>query len=424
MNLSTLLHRLRASTIARNTGSMLLGHGLRTAIQGAYFILLTRAIGVHGYGAFVGVMAFVGIAAPFASWGSGNILIKQVARDRSLFGIYWGNALAITQISGVILTILLLLLSRFVLPGSISVLLFLSVAVADLIFARLMDVGGQAFQAFEKLGQTARLQVLASLVKLLAVVFLFALPSPVPVVWWGWMYLGSTVVGALVTAWLVRRELGKSKLATERIGAELREGFHFSVSLSAQNIYNDIDKTMLVYYSTLAATGTYGAAYRIIDIAFTPVRALLSASYAGFFRHGAKGVRESFAYAKRFLPHVAIYGLAAGIALYAAAPVVPLMLGHEYDDTVDAVRWLALLPFLKAMHYFAADTLTGAGFQGLRSRIQALMAVFNVGINFWLIPAYSWLGAAWSSLLTDGLLALCLWLVVASKIKNHDAQTR
>ena len=151
MSLPTLFHRLRSSTVARNTGSMLFGHGIRTAIQGAYFILITRAIGVDGYGAFVGVTAFIAIAAPFASLGSGNILIKHVANDRTLFGIYWGNALAITLVSGIILTALLLLVSRFVLPASVSVWLVVAVAVSDLLLARLVDVSGQAFQAFDKL---------------------------------------------------------------------------------------------------------------------------------------------------------------------------------------------------------------------------------------------------------------------------------
>ncbi len=38
------------------------------------------------------------------------------------------------------------------------------------------------------------------------------------------------------------------------------------------------------------------------------------------------------------------------------------------------------------------------------------MAVFNVALNFWLIPAYSWRGAAWASLASDGLLAIGCWI--------------
>jgi O-antigen/teichoic acid export membrane protein len=70
------------------------------------------------------------------------------------------------------------------------------------------------------------------------------------------------------------------------------------------------------------------------------------------------------------------------------------------------------LPVLKSIHYFLSDTLTGAGHQGLRSAIQTGVAIFNVLINFWLIPTYSWRGAAWSSIASDALLALTVGTVV------------
>ena len=67
------------------------------------------------------------------------------------------------------------------------------------------------------------------------------------------------------------------------------------------------------------------------------------------------------------------------------------------------------MPLLKTCHYFAADALTGAGHQALRTLVQVGVAGFNVLLNLWLIPAYSWRGAAWSSLASDGLLAAALW---------------
>jgi O-antigen/teichoic acid export membrane protein len=87
-------------------------------------------------------------------------------------------------------------------------------------------------------------------------------------------------------------------------------------------------------------------------------------------------------------------------------------LGAEYLRTVEAVRWLAILPLFKTIHYFFADALSGAGFQGLRMCLQIVVAVFNVLVNLWIIPAYSWRGAAWSSLASDGLLALLMWIAV------------
>jgi O-antigen/teichoic acid export membrane protein len=76
---------------------------------------------------------------------------------------------------------------------------------------------------------------------------------------------------------------------------------------------------------------------------------------------------------------------------------------------------------LKATHYFLSDTLTGAGHQGLRSAIQAGVALFNVLINLWLIPRYSWVGAAWSSIASDALLAFSVGMAVYILSKTSRA---
>jgi O-antigen/teichoic acid export membrane protein len=89
----------------------------------------------------------------------------------------------------------------------------------------------------------------------------------------------------------------------------------------------------------------------------------------------------------------------------AGAGIVPHILGGEYRLTVEALRWLAILPMLKVVHFFLSDALAGAGYQGVRTFIQVGVAVFNVLINLWIIPIYSWRGAAWSSIASDAVLA-------------------
>jgi len=67
---------------------------------------------------------------------------------------------------------------------------------------------------------------------------------------------------------------------------------------------------------------------------------------------------------------------------------------------------------LRVIHFFLSDALAGAGHQGLKASIQIGVAVFNVLINLWIIPAYSWRGAAWSSIASDALLACALGALV------------
>jgi O-antigen/teichoic acid export membrane protein len=403
---------LAESALARNTAWMSIGQGLRLAIQACYFTVIVRSLGVSNYGAFVGVVALVGIVVPFGSLGCGNLLVKNVARDPRLFPTYWGTALGITASVSLVLTGMILAVSRFVLPPTIPLRLVLLVAASDLLGFNLVTIAGQAFQAFERLEWTAGINIFLSACRLAGALLLVVIHRRPTALQWGYIYFCSTAVVSVSAFWMVTTQLGLPKLNLRRPGAEIRQGVYFSVGLSAQTIYNDIDKTMLARLSTLSATGIYGAAYRLIDVTFAPVTGLLWAAYPNFFRMGAAGVSSSLAYARPLLKRAVGYSvLICGLILLCAG-VVPYILGPEYGRTVEALRWLSPLPILKALHYFLSDTLTGAGYQGLRSAIQTAVALFNVLLNLWLIPAYSWRGAAWSSIASDGLLACAVGTAV------------
>ena len=47
----------------------------------------------------------------------------------------------------------------------------------------------------------------------------------------------------------------------------------------------------------------------------------------------------------------------------------------------------------------------------------------NVALNLVLIPRYSWRGAAWASLATDGMLGVFLWSVIAFINYRRRAKT-
>jgi O-antigen/teichoic acid export membrane protein len=395
---------LRRSTLARNTGWMLLGQGLKLVIQALYFTVIARSLGVQNYGAFVGVVGLVGIMSPFGTLGSGHLLVKNVARDGLQFKKNYGLALLTTLSSSSILFGLVLLVSNFLLPATIPIRLVMLVAASDLFGMSITAICGQAFLAFERLEWTASINVLVSTMRLAAAAVLVVLHHSPSALQWGSFYFASTTIVAMAALGMVFVKLGVPVFNLSRTTAEFREGFYFSVSQSAQTIYNDIDKAMLARLSTLEATGIYGAAYRLIDVSFAPVASVLVAAYPNFFKVGVDGVPATLRYLKPLILRALGYATFVAVALLVGAGVVPLILGGEYRLTVEALRWLAVLPLLKTVHFFLSDALTGAGYQALRTAINAGVAVFNVLINIWIIPAYSWRGAAWSSIASDALL--------------------
>ncbi len=238
-----------------------------------------------------------------------------------------------------------------------------------------------------------------------------------------WVIASLCVSGlsAAVALVLVTTRLGWPKFDLRLLRDRMLEGIGFSIAASTTSVYNDIDKAMLSRYGMLAADGTYSMAYRVVDMSCTPIRSLQSAAFPRFCQTGRNGARGSIAFTRKLLSKTLPFGVVAAAAMFLAAPVIPHLAGRSFADSVAALRWLCLLPVFRSLHLGAGDTLTGAGYQRYRTGAQLGAAGLNFGLNLWLIPAYSWHGAAWASLLTDGSLAAGNWIVLGWVIRRENS---
>jgi O-antigen/teichoic acid export membrane protein len=143
-----------------------------------------------------------------------------------------------------------------------------------------------------------------------------------------------------------------------------------------------------------------------------PISSVHSAVFPRFFMKGAKGIKNTKPYSVKILFWTLPLALCIAGIMFLAAPLITHVLGHSFQQSSSALRWLCLLPVFRCFHLSAGNALTGADRQGLRFCAQLFAALFNLGVNFWLIPRYGWLGAAWSSLATDGLLAITNWVIL------------
>jgi O-antigen/teichoic acid export membrane protein len=340
------------------------------------------------------------------------LLIKHVARDKNTFRESWGNALCTTGVLSTAFLVLVLFGAHLVLPREIPRLLVFFIGLSDMLLVNIVNLAGQAFQAFERLHMTSRMPVVLIGARVTSALVLILINHHPTAMLWSGFYLAGTTAAALYALGLTCWKLGWPTLGLGSVRRDALEGFYFSVSLSSQSIYNNIDKAMLTRFSTLDAVGIYATAYRVVDMAFQPVFALLASTYARFFQYGQHGLAGTTRFARRLLPFSVGYGALSGIGLVLVAPILPIILGRDYANAVEALFWLSPIVLMRSVHYFLANSLTGAGYQGTRTAVQLVIAAQNVLLNLWLIPAYGWRGAAWASLASDGLLGVYLGLMI------------
>jgi O-antigen/teichoic acid export membrane protein len=400
--------------LLRNSLWMFSGQGLSLIAQAGYFIELARLLGSIQYGMLVGAAAAVGVLSQYGSFGSGLLFLRYVCPDHDRFREYWGNILMSCFTLGTVMVIIL----RFVAPHllhDIDTRIIILLALGDCICGQLTTATSQVFQAFERMRYTAVLNTAVSCSRMvLAIAMVFAIHHA-SALEWAIASLAISTTTACCGIGIVTIKFGLPRFRIQLFVKHLWEGFIFAVSGSTTSIYNDVDKVMLAHFNMNVANAVYAMAYRVVDVSTIPIRSVYAAAFPGFFRRGAgpNGLIETEHFAKKLLRRTSLLGIAASLALFLAAPIIPLLVGKGFAPSVMALRWLCLIPFFRSFHLSAGDALAGAGRQTMRLAFQMIAAFGNVGLNIYLIPRYSWRGAAIASLITDGGLGIMLWVIIS-----------
>lgn len=399
---------LRRSTLVRNAGWGVIGEMVGLSCQILTFLLVAREFGSSTYGTFAGIVALMLFVSPFSSAGAGYIIVSSVVSKAEDLGQAVGRAWTTVVVGFVIATLLLLALRPLILPQA-PVLLFLQIAIAELLFNQLVQANRFVVQTLEKMWLNALTISVFGISRLLfAWLYLGHVDNPSINVW-GLLYFVSVAIGALAgmaIIWIISPAGIRPRLPRR---TAVKEGMSFSINASSAMLKGDADKTLLVRFDQAAAAGIYAAAYRVLGASFIPNVALADATYARFFREGAISPRRSLSLAKRMSAITLAINLVSGVVMLVAAPVVADLLGGEYNDSVDAIRWLAFIPMLAGLQLFAGNALSGCGLHRTRLHQMLSSAVLNIALNIVLIPKYSWKGAAFATLLTEVYAAALHW---------------
>lgn len=415
-----LFSRIFAKQLVKDSAWIFSGQIFNIFLSVVYFIILARTLGSGDYGNFLAVTSLAGLLHPFSGLGSENLIIRSVSRDRGLLGLAWGNALFLIAVSSLPLTLLGGIISSLFLPKEITAVIYISIFLAETIGLKVVISSSGAFYASGHVKQSIVVNLIMSALKLLGAIAFTVFFTASGIVGWSLLYCAANIAAALIAGTMVNYFLDPPKLSLNRIHAELKDGIFFSISASSDRINGNLDKTMMASLSTSEAAGVYGAGYRFIEMGYMPILAVMSAAYSRMFKHGSEGIEGSWQFAKRLLPAGVLYGTLSTIGFLLIAPVVPLVLGSEYQESVPVLRWLAPVHLLAALQLIVADSLTGAGLQPWRSGVQVISSLLNFLANLWLIPILSWRGAAAATLFTEvfKLVALCFLLFIFLRKKK------
>jgi PST family polysaccharide transporter len=161
--------------------------------------------------------------------------------------------------------------------------------------------------------------------------------------------------------------------------------------------YTITNLTMLGFYVSDKELGYYSGAFKIIMailmITSTPINMSIFPTISMKF---AESKQIGLIYLKKSIRHLAIISIIISIATFIFAPLlVKILLGSEFDESINLLRLFSILPFLIIMaSLFTVQGLYGAGLQKFAPWIGAILGTFCITFNLFAIPIYGIYGAA------------------------------
>ena len=172
-------------------------------------------------------------------------------------------------------------------------------------------------------------------------------------------------------------------------------------------VYYSIDVVMLTNMIGDYATGIYNAAYKLVavlNLSYAVYTAVIFPVMSKFFKNDESMLLISFEKSIKYLM-LLIIPVAVATVFY-STDIIHLIYGHEYDaasSVLSILIWTVCLLFISG----ACNTLLNASHKEVSvTKIYAIAAVFNIVLNFFMIPYLSYDGAAITTVLSDLLIVI------------------
>ena len=411
--------------IAFNTIIQIIGRGVVIGFTIITTALLTRRLGVAGYGDYVFITVFVMFFHSIADWGTGIISVREASKDKSLEKKIYGNSLILRLVlatsSFLIISSLVLLLPQF------SGLILPVIIASTLLFFWSLRTSCQIiFQTKLRFDQHVLVEIFSSGLFVLFLVWVLNFSSDL-----SWIFLVlsfSGLLAAILALFLARRltdfDFQPDFKLMKRI---FSEALPTGALLLLFSIYNRIDIFLLQSIKGAEPVGIYGLAYKVHDNLILGAAFLANSFFPVISKYGKIGELE-----KRFEPMREIYQklfdvlLMAGLAMVAfvlifSPLIIQIIGGQEFSASVLALRILVLGTFIAYFNYLTGYSLIALGKQKI-SLVVAIIALFwNIGLNFLLIPHFSYLAAAYITIATEGLVLVLTSSYLARKFNLRPA---
>ncbi len=373
----------------------------------AVSILLINFLGKTLFGTYAIIVTLLMIWMIFMDFGWGNMIIREVSRDKALTRAYFANFLAFQALVGIFFIALLLGVGR-ALHYSPEIQRLILIACLGLYCYGLSKVPNAFLVAYEAVDLVSLIVLVSNLINSALIVLGILLAKPLAFfIWVNNVYL---IAQCILFLYFHHRRV--CPLALELDFTLWRKlfalGLPFTLLVGASVLYTKIDVVMLSKMKDAAACGIYASAAKFVYPLTLFSEAVLISLFPLLSRKRAEDP-AAFAYSiEKTIKYLAAFSIPTALGITLLAPrIIALLLKPEFAPATLTLQ--LLIWYLPIVYFYGviSHALIVAERVVFLTVVNCIAIAVNVALNLLLIPKYSFNGAAVSTLLSEAFVVLC-----------------
>ena len=227
---------------------------------------------------------------------------------------------------------------------------------------------------------------------------------------------------SLVNFFLVKKEVGRLsiKINFKQWTIIIKKSFVFLLISLLAGFYSKVDVLILNFIKGKQAVGIYSAGYRFLDALMFIVTAYNVSSMPLFSKLTNEGKKNIFLNKiKKDVILVFSIGMFVALGFYFLGPIIlPLVYKNTYFQSIEVLRIIIFaLPLILLTSVFL-NSIYALGKAKTVIYIFLFQLIFNIVLNLYFIPKYSFFASAYITLLGEAINTLLTLLVLRTVLKR------
>jgi O-antigen/teichoic acid export membrane protein len=409
----------QSKTLVRNLTSLTTANLIAHIVTGLVSVLVANHLGKQGYGEFRIALAFATVFLMFAETGVGARFLYDRSGDKTLINEHYGSMIFL-QAAPYTAIFFVTMAMAFVFRYPAVIIWLIGIVSAAAIFRIFGEVCEKVLNVYQEIHLTAIMRSVRffSIAVGGVAVLVFNL-GPVA---WALINLGAMFLSAAAT-FFTTLKYARPRFVRSLYWPTLVASYPFGLGAIFYAIYENVDQVMLSKLMPVnlrdETVGIYGAAYTVMMFTY-----VIPSSFIASIEPIVFGARDN----DHRLAHIGslasralgVIGLPLTLGTILLSGQIGALALPSFGPTAGkALAALAPFGLFRFLNFPGGMLLAAVGMQRRRVIVQAGAVVFNIALNFVVIPYYGLFGAAWATVATEIYIFICYEVSLVRRLPGY-----